>query len=292
MGSLENFDTRSWDKEFSEEEKIRAVSCLEAGKVLYFPQLAFDLKDEEARFLDPRITDPRSKNVSYDPHQAILRGAICTEAEKQSLQAMMERYAAASVHFIQRLIPHYIPTLKQGKTSFRPVEIQGRKTSYRKDDTRLHVDAFPSNPTKGKRILRVFTNVNRAGLPRQWRIGEPFEELARRMRPRLRSPIFGMAQLLKLLKITKDLRTPYDHYMLQLHDLMKGDTDYQKTVQQEAFGFPPFSTWVVYTDQVSHAAMSGQHLFEQTFYMPVAGLYNEALSPLRVLERVVERQLV
>jgi hypothetical protein len=90
--------------------------------------------------------------------------------------------------------------------SFRPVEIAGRKSSYRKDDTLLHVDSFPSNPTRGQRILRVFTNINQEGKPRVWRTGEPFEAVAAKMVPQISPPLFGLAPpLLKLLKITKGL---------------------------------------------------------------------------------------
>jgi hypothetical protein len=42
----------------------------------------------------------------------------------------------------------------------------------------MHVDNFPSTPTRGKRILRVFTNVNPSGRARVWRMGEPFEQMA------------------------------------------------------------------------------------------------------------------
>ena len=205
---------------------------------------------------------------------------------------MIKRYAQISRQFIEKLIPSYTPFLIQAKTSFRPVEIQGRKSSYRKDDTRLHVDSFPSNPTKGKRILRIFTNINPEGKPRVWRLGEPFEDVVEKMLPRVSSPIWGLAAINKLLGITKDYRTPYDHYMLQIHDTMKGDNNYQKTVSQCEVQFPPGSTWVVYTDQVSHAAMSGQHVLEQTFYLPVEGIKDAATHPLKVLEKKLKKSLI
>ncbi len=81
--------------------------------------------------------------------------------------------------------------------------------------------------------------------------------------------------------------------MVNIHDTMKGRDDYQRDAVQNEFHFPPGSTWLVYTDQVSHAAMGGQHLFEQTFYLRVRAMADaEAKSPLRVLERVTGRALV
>jgi len=105
-------------------------------------------------------------------------------------------------------------------------------------------------------------------------------------------PLPGSAWLMKSVGITKGVRTPYDHVMLNIHDTMKSRDDYQRDAVQNEFHFPPGSTWIVYTDQVSHAAMGGQHLFEQTFYLPVHAMADEAKSPLRVLERTLRRALV
>jgi hypothetical protein len=101
----------------------------------------------------------------------------------------------------------------------------------------------------------------------------------------------GSGKLMQLLGITKGLRTPYDHYMLHMHDNMKGDLAYQHGARQTELRFPPGSTWIVFTDQVSHAAMSGQHMLEQTFYLPVEAMQDPRLSPLRILERKLQKEL-
>ena len=74
---------------------------------------------------------------------------------------------------------------------------------------------------------------------RVWRLGEPFADVARRFAPRLRMPMPGTAPILRLLGITKSLRSPYDALMLQLHDAMKADIDYQARAAQETVQFPP-----------------------------------------------------
>jgi len=79
--------------------------------------------------------------------------------------------------------------------------------------------------------------------------------------------------------------------MLGIHDTMKADDVYQRGVEQAAFTFPPGSSWIAYTDKVSHAAMSGQYLFEQTFYLPVQAMSDPSKSPLRILERFSGRDL-
>ena len=66
---------------------------------------------------------------------------------------------------------------------------------------------------------------------------------------------------------------------------------FQETCEQEAVEFPSGSTWIAFTDQVSHAAMAGQYQFEQTFLLPVDAMIDESLSPLRILERLEGRPL-
>jgi hypothetical protein len=281
----------SWEQPCSESQQTAAMDALESGCVLLLPDLPFALLDGERQFLSA-ATAGAGKNVSLSPADGSVSGSSAQGTDLEALSVMMERFAAASRSLLRQLLPHYGPALRLARTSFRPVEIAGRASSWRKDDTRLHVDSFPSSPTGGKRILRLFTNVNPDGQNRVWRVGEPFEDVARRFMPALSAPAWGSRQMLSLLGITKGPRSAYDHHMLQLHDRMKADTAYQITASQQTCEFKPGSTWLVYTDQVSHAAMGGRCAFEQTFNLPVDGMRDPARSPLKVLERLLERELV
>jgi len=205
---------------------------------------------------------------------------------------LMERFAKSARQFIDLLLPEYKQHLRSGRTSLRPVEIAGRKSSWRKDDTRLHVDSFPSTPMRGERILRLFSNVNPNGKPRCWRVGGPFEEVAKRFAPGVSRPFPGANLLMQSLRITRGRRSLYDHYMLQLHDRMKADDDYQRNSEQTPFDFPPGASWMVFTDQAPHAASSGQHQFEQTFYIPADHMVCPDKSPLRILERVTGTKMI
>ncbi len=130
----------------------------------------------------------------------------------------------------------------------------------------MHVDAFPSRPNYGERILRVFTNINPHGAPRVWRVGEPFEDMARKLLPRVPRQWPGSAAVLAALKITKRPRSAYDHIMLNLHDAMKADMEYQRSSPQETMPFPPGCGWICFSDHASHAVMSGQFMMEQTWF--------------------------
>ena len=267
-------------------------AVVESGRVLSFPHLAFAFADDERRFLDPRWADGQAKNVSVRWPSGELRGAAGDPADLAELKALIVRYAEQSEAFALRLFPHYRGTLRRGNTSFRPVDVSGRTRSWRQDDTRLHIDAFPSNPMHGTRLLRVFCNVNPSGEPRRWRVGERFEDHARRYLAAMAPPLPGSAWLMAATGITKRRRTPYDHVMLQLHDRAKADAAFQATSPQARVDFAPGTTWVCFSDQVLHAAMGGQHMMEQTFYLDAGALADPASSPLAVLERLTRRRLL
>lgn len=290
---LQTISARDWNTAFPDSTKNPAITGLENGQILHLPELAFSLSPQEAVFLSPHYADPHSKNIGFQPQTHRLWGMQnLNEEEFSQLRAMMERYSRYAHQLVQALLPSYIPHLMMGRTSFRPVQICDRKTSFRKDDKRLHVDAFPSAPNQGKRILRVFCNINPDGEDRVWRTGETFEQVANQFLSKIPKPLPGKASLLRMFKITKSYRTLYDHYMLEMHDRMKADEQYQQKADQRELRFAPGSTWIVQTDHVSHAAMKGQHMLEQTFYLPIEGMQDPALSPLKVLERMMGKELV
>jgi hypothetical protein len=293
MDPIARFPLSSWDRPASAAEQQAAVDALENGAVVLLPNLPFELLAEERPLLEVALSGKR-KNVSFNPATGALGGIEegADAAEQALLRGLLKRYATATRALLEHLMPGYAAGLQMARTSFRPAEIEGRTSSWRKDDTRLHVDSFPSSPTQGTRILRVFANINPHGKTRTWRLGEPFEDVARHFMPVLKPPLPGSSRLLQWLHITKSRRSAYDHYMLQLHDTMKADLAWQAAARQLVHEFEPGCTWMVYTDQASHAAMRGQHALEQTYHLPVAAMHDPQRSPLRVLEKIVGRELV
>ena len=285
-----SIDSQRWTDLPPAPTQEAALEAIEAGGVVFCPDLPFQIQQHELKYLDP-ATVHGSKNVSYNPATGAVGGTAVEGVELDQLRALLERFSKETARLVAELFPSYRAGIRQGRTSLRPVEIAGRATSWRSDDTRLHVDTFPSTPTRGDRILRVFSNVNPKGQPRVWKIGGSFEDVARRFRPVLRPPVWGAHTALYALRVTKRMRTPYDHYMLQLHDRMKADEEYQAKGEQFTYSFPAGTTWLTFTDQVPHAALSGIHQLEQTFYVAVASLRNQASAPLRVLEGLVGRKL-
>ena len=292
MNTVTPLSFGAWDPRPSSTQQDAAMQALESGLVLWLPRLHFAIEPAEQGLIQAGdLQGTRSKNITLSPDGARLQGVEGNPAELERMRALMWRYACAARMLLGCLLPAYAAALQHGRTSYRPVEILGRKTSWRKDDTRLHVDSFPSSPTGGQRILRVFSNIDPQQQPRVWRLGEPFEGVASRYLPRLAAPVPGSAALLRMLRVTKQRRTAYDHYMLGLHDSMKADIGYQTTAPQQTHEFPAGSSWLVFTDQVPHAAMRGQYALEQTFLLPVQVMRDAQRSPLRVLERRLGRAL-
>jgi hypothetical protein len=149
---------------------------------------------------------------------------------------------------------------------------------------------------QGRCMLRVFTNVNVAGVPRVWHVGENFEDLARRyvtqVAGRIRDRAPGLGWLVEKLGISKGRPTPYDYAMRELRSLMKKDSEYQKTVPRTVFEFPRGATWLALTDKVSHGALSGQHSLDQAYMLDYNGMHDPEQSTLRILERLTQRALV
>jgi hypothetical protein len=282
-------DVASWHPKFPAERTEALALALEGGSVLVLPRLAFALEPGEARFLDPKWSNGRAKNISID--RGTVKGARGSSQDLAQLAQMIGRFAASASELIAALLPRYAPHLKRARTSYRPQTASGRDVSWRKDDTRLHIDAFPSRPNQGERILRVFCNVNARGEDRVWRVGEPFETMALRFLPQVRKMRGVEPSLLAALRVTKGRRSEYDHLMLGLHDRAKADIDYQRNSPQQEVRFAPGTTWICYSDQVMHAAMAGQFMLEQTIHLPLSALYRPELSPLRVLERMAGRSL-
>jgi hypothetical protein len=287
MDALETLDLTSWTGPFADGDRAVALAALERGRVLYFPALPFVLRSDETRLLTPDIFSGRAKNISLDPSGRLKHAA----AKDERLQAMMQRFAQGAVALVGGLFPGYAAKLERARTSYRPVEIAGRRYSPVHDDTRLHVDAFPTRPMRGRRIMRLFSNVHPGDLPRVWNVGEPFGDMAAKILPRVKEP-GAAANLFKAATFqTRGVRSAYDNLMLGLHDNAKLDMDYQRSTPKTEVKFPPGTTWLCYTDQVMHAALSGQFVLEQTFHLDIDAMAEPARAPIRVLEKMTGRVL-
>jgi len=285
---IEELPLSDWKGPFDAALKARALAALESGAVLYFPHLAFRLADDEKRFLDARIADGKAKNISLDHTSGKMQASSLNGEPAARLAAMIERFGSQAAGLVHDLLPYR--SVERARTSYRPVQVKGRSYSKISDDRLLHIDAFPSRPMQGRRILRFFANVAPSS-SRNWHVGQPFEEFARRFLPRVGPHIPGKSWLYEKLGVTRGKRSLYDELMLSLHDAGKLDADFQTNSPHQAVSFPPGSCWLVFTDQVLHAALGGEFALEQTFHLDVDQMKEPARAPIRVLERLSGRNL-
>src|SRR3982750_599337 len=216
-----------WEDGISSDDRARwYCQQLEEGQILFFEDIPFDLpKDHKEFLLSQRQTNSRyHKNVSYRPNKNVLRGMSSSSAEHiDRLRQIMQAYSMQVTAFLSQFLSPYARDWSLDFASFRPLEEEGRDLPLHKRNDLLHVDAFPSRPTRGGRILRVFTNVN-PSKNRIWLTGERFSGLAKRY-----ADDAGLRTIAgsKLRRRTMHLlhgagipvpdRSAYDEFMLRFH---------------------------------------------------------------------------
>ncbi|HKY18585.1 MAG TPA: Kdo hydroxylase family protein [Rhizomicrobium sp.] len=285
---LETMPLRDWKGPFDAALKARATTALEQGAVLFFPDLKFIVGENEKRFLDARVSDGKAKNISLDHTTGKMQASSLTGEAAQALAAMMERFGSQATALVQDLLPYR--DVERARTSFRPVEVKGRHYSKINDDRLLHIDAFPSRPMRGRRILRFFANVAPHS-SRRWHVGQPFEDFARAFLPKVGPHPPGKSWLYEKLGVTRGRRSRYDELMLSLHDAAKLDGDFQQNSPHQQIEFPPGCCWLAFTDQVLHAALGGEFALEQTFHLDIGEMVQPERAPLKVLERLSAKTL-
>lgn len=263
---------------------------IERGKVLFFSHVPFEFPDADREFLlSQKQTGSRfHKNISYRPAKDLLKGVDDNSPDRERMSAIMRNFSRSVTIFISQFLAPYAGKMKLDFASFRPLEEQGRDLSLHKRNDLLHVDAFPSRPTHGARILRVFANIN-PSVGRVWNVGEPFHEFLPKLKQVKKISGSGglgraLAHAASKIGLPVPDRSAYDEYMLYLHDWLKENSDFQKNAPKQELVFPPGSSWMVYTDGVPHAAMSGQYALEQTFIIPREALVTPQVAPCQVLE--------
>ena len=288
-----------------EKDRYRFCRELEKGNILFFPSTPFDFPQDEIDFLlqQKQTKSKGRKNIAYKPDIDRISNHDGDPKSEIRLKEVLRNYSERASRFLTELLEPYSKEWKLDYTSFRPFQEKGRDLRIRARNDLLHVDAFPTRPLHGNRILRFFTNINPT-MSRNWITSEPFAVLAEKFGGNGVSypksvgySLYDCIQrkmklLLKSSGIKKSLRSPYDAFMLNLHNFLKENVDFQKNCRKDYWDFPPNSCWAVFTDQVSHAALSGQYALEQTFLVPVSAMLYPDQSPLYVLERLSGRRMI
>jgi len=270
---------------------------LETGDILYFPVSPPLLPEEDRAFLvtQKQVDAPYHKNISYRPIEDRLKGIDQeNDAQRARVHEIMRGYSQRAIAFMATFLKRYAASWKIDFASFRPIEESGRRVALHSRNDLLHFDSFPTRPSHGDRLLRIFTNIH-PERARVWVTTDHFEALAGQFAERI-----GLYRKPSVLDTWKHLtvrtaaslglpvvdRPPYDRFMLKIHHAMKEDSGFQETCPKHRWDFPAGSTWIVFTDSASHACLSGQYALEQTFVVRRASLAAPETAPIAILEKL------
>jgi hypothetical protein len=277
---------------------------LEAGKVILFPTTPFALSETSKEFLRGLDFSGGAvhKNIAYRPALDRVTGVDPKSVEMATLHNVFQEYSRNVIEFTRELLPQYATAWKLDYASYRPLEEKGRDLPLNKRNDLMHTDAFPSRPTNGGLILRVFTNIHPTE-PRVWITSDPFRVVANRyardaglgeLAARAASPLSYLRNHLlgglRRLRLPVVPRSPYDEFMLRFHDYLKRNEEFQSSTKYQ-FDFPPGSTWLAFTDVLPHSVQSGQYALEQTFIVAPETMAGPGNAPIAILEGLCGKPL-
>lgn len=295
---------RGWEQPATAEERSRwCCEQLEQGRILFFDVPPMEIPAADRQFLvSHKLGDSRfHKNISYRPNQDVLRGFAAPDpAAGQQMHEFMRNFSKGVTKFLSNLLSPYASHWALDYASFRPEPEESRNLPVRKRNDLLHVDAFPTRPTRGGRILRCFTNIN-PSQPRVWQTTDGFATLAQRYArdagleqfARGSSGLEGITDFFKRsVGLTPKGQSAYDKFMLHFHDYLKENSEFQRDCPKIRLDFPPNSTWICFTDSVPHSVISGQYALEQTYIVPISAMVLMDKAPLKILESMAGRSLL
>jgi len=277
---------------------------LERGEIVYFPTCPVPLPDpDDLVFLRDQLPELlKRKNVSYHPEtdRVGLKGAPeLAERARRILKKHGEHVEA----FLRRTMPSLTKDCTIGTSSFRPIQEKGRDLSPHASNELVHIDAGAYGATDGDRIVRFFVNVNPTE-DRVWATKGLFPELYQRFGSEagisaqqrgsvsldkraldhVRTGFLHMLARAGLPQAVVIDSSPYDRTMRKFHNYMKDTPAFQQDMSSHReIRFPPFSAWMVFTDMVSHASVSGQYAFVNTFLMRLACCRHPNSAPYHIL---------
>jgi 3-deoxy-D-manno-oct-2-ulosonic acid (Kdo) hydroxylase len=280
-------------------------AALESNHIVWFPHAPLRLPDKaELEYLRRELPSRlRKKNVSYHPAGQRLTGLEADAALSARTTAMLRAHLDAVTAYLRRVMPHLCVGWTVGKCSFRPIEERGRDLPPHASNELVHVDAGAYGATNGDRVLRFFVNVNEHA-DRVWASKGSIQEVLERhgaaaglfdaagnLKLRIHKHaadhafsflIRGLAQFNDLARALDS--SPYDRAMRQLHNYMK-DSDAFRTDMRgyQEIRFPPGSAWMVFTDGVSHACLSGQFALVTTIIVRREAMRYPQFAPYNLL---------
>lgn len=268
---------------------------LERGELVAFSPCPFALPDGADRtFLFDQQLESSKKNISYHPRRRTLAGFRRRSAEQSTrLCDLLADFSTHATAWLTRLLPQYIDGLSPDRATFRPEEEAIRKLRPTARNDLLHIDAFPSRPTLGRRILRLFVNIHPSE-PRIWATSDSFDRILAEHGQAIGLPgqhadnwAARLGQgLLSIFQPGSEKRTVYDRFMLRMHHYLKTNDRFQERAPRRFWRFAPNTAWLLFTDGTSHADLRGRFALEHSYFVERSVLTLPGESPAALLEKI------
>jgi hypothetical protein len=276
------------------QENLDLEQRLEEGELVTLPTCPFQLPEGDERpFLFEQRLSSSKKNISYHPETGAVSGfEYRSQAQATRLARLMRAFADHAFEWVRAALPRYKDGCRLDRAGFHPEEEATRKLRLTARNDLLHIDAFPSRPTQGARILRLYVNIHPTDA-RVWITSESFAKLIARHGNEVGLPNlftegwawrFGQG-LLSIFQPGSNQRTVYDRFMLRFHHFLKTHDRFQEEAPKRFWHFPPGTTWLAFTDSLSHADLRGRFALELSLFIAPHVLVRPELSPAALLER-------
>jgi hypothetical protein len=263
---------------------------LEHGEILFWSVAPFALPaDNDRAFLfEQNLSGPGRKHISHNPLTGETTGFAWRSADAADrLKAILSDFSRTVTAWFADALPRYRGGCEPDRASFRPEEEATRRLRLNARNDLLHVDAFPTRPARGRRILRIYANIHPTD-PRIWATSEPLPQLLSRYRSRLARSRAGWilalgAGVRSLLRPEHERHSTADLFMLRLHDALKRDVRFQSKGTRRLWRFPPGSAWLAMTDGCTHAELRGRFALEHSFFISPQVLACPDLAPAALI---------
>jgi hypothetical protein len=263
---------------------------LERGEVICYASAPFPLPQgpEHDFLLQQHLAGPTHKNISYDPATGRVSGFVRQGGDQEDrLRTVFAAFSAGVTAWLGQVLPRYCGGCVPDRASFRPVEEATRRLRPTARNDLLHVDAFRTRPALGRRLLRVFANVNEHE-PRVWATSEPFARLLARYGAEVGVPGWLQQFGERVRGLLRPARaSAYDCFMRRFHDFLKGNEEFQQRGPKRLWRFGPGSAWLAMTDACTYAELRGRFALEHSYFVlpEVLALPEEAPAALLAAAR-------
>jgi hypothetical protein len=268
---------------------------LERGEIVYFASCPFALPTgSDLQFLlDQRVGGSSARHIVFEPLSTEVHHSACTDrAGLARLADILAAHRRQATAWLSPILPSYAPAWQMGSITLRPEEEATRRLRFSQREDLLHLDPFPDGASRGRRLLRLFANLNPSE-PRVWATSDGLARLLERFGDDIGKPFQEHSSwawqvrqgVLGFLDSRQRGRSASDDFLLRLEAYLKANDRFQERGPKRFWQFAPGSAWLVMTDGLSHAVLRGRHALEMSIFIDPATLACPELAPAQVIER-------